>query len=138
MMNQPRVKRQTVRRNGKVYILVEKEEFERLTRSVGLPALPEPDARGNVPAVEYARASIAREIVRRRTAAGITQFQLAELAGVRPETVNRIENAKHTADTTTLAKIERALSLAGPGAGRAAPAAGRTGAPTRRRLRTAN
>ena len=138
MTNRPRKKRETVLRHGKVYILVEKEEFERLTRSVGLPALPSPDSAGNVPAVEYARASIAREIVRRRAAAGITQFQLAELAGVRPETVNRIENAKHTADTTTLAKIDRALTAAGPRATGSAAVAGRTGAPTRRRVRTSN
>ena len=56
--------------------------------------------------------SIAREILRRRRAAGLTQARLAELAGVRAETIHRIEAAKHSPSVRTVQKIDRALSKA--------------------------
>lgn len=62
-----------------------------------------------IPAVEYARASLARRIIKARRAAGLAQAELARRAGIRPETLNRIEKAKTTPDTATIAKIERAL-----------------------------
>jgi transcriptional regulator with XRE-family HTH domain len=37
---------------------------------------------------------------------------LARRAGIRPETLNRIERAKTTPDVATLAKIDRALGAA--------------------------
>ena len=41
-----------------------------------------------------------------------TQAELARRAGIRPETLNRIEKGKTTPDTATIAKIERALEAA--------------------------
>ena len=76
------------------------------------PALPEPDSRGRVPAVEYIRASIARRLIRERTAAGLSQTQLARRAGIRQETVSRIESAKHTVSQRVMARIERAIERA--------------------------
>src|SRR6185436_7643759 len=73
------------------------------------PPLPKPNSDGTVNAVDYARASIAREIITRRQAAGMTQTELAKAAGVRVETLNRIENARHTADVATIAKLDAAL-----------------------------
>ncbi len=78
----------------------------------GQPALPKPDARGNYPAVEYARVSLARKIVKARRQVAMTQAELARRAAIRPETLNRIEKAKTTPDTATIAKIERALEAA--------------------------
>jgi transcriptional regulator with XRE-family HTH domain len=47
-----------------------------------------------------------------RTAKGLTQAQLAELAQVRTATVNRIENNRVTAiDLTVLAKLAKALGV---------------------------
>jgi transcriptional regulator with XRE-family HTH domain len=102
---------ETIRRGGKTFVLVEQGDYERLTGAAGkLPALPLPDAEGNVDAVEYARVSIARDIISRRLAAGMTQADLAWAAGVRVETLNRLENARHTADVATLTKIDAALA----------------------------
>ena len=84
----------------------------RVPQAGNMPALPRPDRHGNVPAVEYARASIAREIIARRLAAGLTQTELARLAGVRLETVNRVENARHTPSTATIARLDAALAKA--------------------------
>lgn len=76
------------------------------------PQLPKPDARGNCPAVEYARASLARKIIKARRQAGLTQAELARRADIRPETLNRIEKARTTPDVASIAKIERALESA--------------------------
>jgi len=67
---------------------------------------------GDYPAVEYARASLARKIIKARRQAGLTQAELARRAAIRPETLNRIEKGKTTPDTATIAKIERALETA--------------------------
>jgi DNA-binding XRE family transcriptional regulator len=99
---------QTITRNGKKFVLVEEAEYRRL-RGHSAPALPEADARGEVPAVAYARASLARKFAAARKAAGLTQGELAKLAGVRIETVNRLENAMHVPDLRTVTKIDRAL-----------------------------
>ena len=55
-----------------------------------LPALPKSDANGRFPAIEYTRVSLARSLIRERTALGLTQQQLAKLAGVREETLSRL------------------------------------------------
>jgi len=65
-----------------------------------------------VPAVEFARKSLARKLIRRRRAAGLTQADLARRASIRPETLNRIERAKASADVGTVEKIVRALEKA--------------------------
>jgi DNA-binding XRE family transcriptional regulator len=77
-----------------------------------LPPLPKPDKNGNFPAVEYARISLARDIVRDRRAAGLTQQQLAKMVGTRQETISRIETGKHTASVKLVDKIDRALRKA--------------------------
>jgi len=80
----------------------------------GWPELPKPDVKGNFPAVEYARASLARKIIKARRQAGLTQAELARRAGIRPETLNRIEKGRTTPETATIAKIERALETPEP------------------------
>ena len=77
-----------------------------------LPAIPPPDAKGNCPALPYARASLARKIIRRRQAAGLTQVELARRAGIRPETLNRLEQCRHTPTIATVDKLDRALTEA--------------------------
>lgn len=77
-----------------------------------LPELPEPDANGNFPAVEFARVSIARKIIEQRRALGISQQELARLAGVRQETISRLESGKHSPTIRTVDKIDRALRRA--------------------------
>lgn len=78
-----------------------------------LPALPAADEYGRFPAIETARVIIARQVIRARHAAGWTQAELAARAGVRQETISRIETGKHSAGLKTMAKIDRALKRAG-------------------------
>ncbi len=103
---------QTVLLEGKPYVLLPRDEYERLTtlaKAAELPPMPRPDAQGNYPAVQYARASLARKIIRDRVAAGLSQRDLALRAGVRVETLCRIETGKHTPSVPTIDKLERAL-----------------------------
>lgn len=97
---------------GREYVILLREEFDHLTdmaRVAEAPVVPKPDAHGNYPAIEYARASIARSILRERALVGLSQRELARLAGVRVETLCRIETGKHTASTATIARVDRAL-----------------------------
>jgi DNA-binding XRE family transcriptional regulator len=107
---------QTLTLAGKRYVLLEQEEYERLLAQAQEwpePALPGPDANGDYPAVASAKAMIARKIVRGRRALGLTQVELARCAGIRPETLKRIEQGQHSPSLATLEKIDRALKEAG-------------------------
>jgi len=76
------------------------------------PPLPEPDEHGNFPAIEYSRNALARDLIRQRKAAGLSQQQLADLARVRQETISRLEAGKHTASPLTIDRIAQALNRA--------------------------
>ena len=78
-----------------------------------LPPLPPPDENGHYLAIETARVIIARQVIRGRKAAGWTQAELAARAGVRQETISRIETGKHSPGLKTMAKIDHALNRAG-------------------------
>ena len=84
--------RQTVTIHGTRFVMVEEtrlRQLEALARKVEpqLPLLPPADARGNRPALEYIRSSIARDIIQERRTLGLSQARLAELAGIRQETL---------------------------------------------------
>jgi DNA-binding XRE family transcriptional regulator len=100
---------------GKRWAILPEADYRRLAdraKAAGdsdWPEFPKPDAEGNYPAVALARASLARKIIKARRMAGLTQADLARRAGIRPETLNRIEKGKTTPAVATIAKIERAL-----------------------------
>ena len=71
------------------------------------------DTDGNMPAVAFAEAAIARNIVRDREAVGLSQKELAEAAGIRVEILNRAERGVTVPSVRTLTKIENALVKAG-------------------------
>lgn len=109
---------QTIVVDGKPYVLLPRDEYDRLTllaKAAELPPLPKPDAQGNYPAVEYARASLARKIIRDRVSAGLTQRELAKLAGISFEHLCRIETGKHVPSVPTIDKIDRALKRTAQG-----------------------
>ncbi len=107
--------------DGKRYVLLPATEYERLCGSAGeavktdesdLPPLPKPDKHGRFPALEYTRVALARDLIRDRKAAGLTQRQLADLAGVRQETISRVESGRYKANIKTVNKLEKALTKA--------------------------
>ena len=106
--------RETVMVRGKRCVAIEETELRRLERIARraespLPPLPPANVKGNRPALEYLQVSIARDIIKERQSLGLSQVQLAELAGVRQETLSRIESGKHSPTVRTVEKIDQAL-----------------------------
>jgi DNA-binding XRE family transcriptional regulator len=109
---------QYIELEGKRFVVLPELEYDRLCREAGetptlsdedLPPLPGPDKSGRIPALQFARISLARDLIRSRKNAGLTQQRLADLAGIRQETLSRIENGKHTANPRTVDKITRVI-----------------------------
>jgi ribosome-binding protein aMBF1 (putative translation factor) len=106
---------QRMKIEGRRCVAIEESEFRRLERlarraeHAPLPPFPSADAKGNVPAFEFMQVSIARDIIKERRALGLSQLRLAELAGLRQETLSRLESGKHSPTVRTVDKIERAL-----------------------------
>lgn len=107
---------QTVEIAGKRLVILEESDYLQLrsrrktARSQREVApVPPRNRSGRRPAAAYILASIAREIVADRKAAGFTQQELAKRARIRQETLSRIESGKHTPTLKTLKKIDRAL-----------------------------
>lgn len=105
----------TVTIEGKRFVILPESEYEQL-RGKGsndepkLPPLPKQLANGNYPAIEYARAVTARDVILARRRLGLAQSELAERAGIRVETLNRIERAKMTPSVATMRKIDQVLT----------------------------
>ena len=95
---------------GKRYVVIPHDEWVTMSKAARLPPLPEKDADGNYPAISYARASLARKIIRRREAVGMSQAALARAAKMNVATLCRIESGKVTPALKSIERIDRALS----------------------------
>ena len=102
---------------GKRMVMLEEAEFDRLRRKADEfePLLPDPLPNGNFPAVEYLRVSLAIDIIRHRRRLGLTQAELARRAGIRAESLNRIEQGQVEPSVRMVDKIDRALREAEAG-----------------------
>lgn len=102
---------------GKRFVLLEESEYERLCEVAGLitesdtdlPLLPSPNKNGQFPALEYARISLARDLIQNRKELGLSRQRLAELAGIRLDRLVQIESGRHTAARGMVDKIMRAI-----------------------------
>jgi ribosome-binding protein aMBF1 (putative translation factor) len=99
---------------GKRMVMLDEATYESLLRKADLwePALPAPNEQGNYPALEALAIVQARDILRARRRLGLSQAELARRAGIRPATLNRIEQGKHAPSVATMKKIDRALETA--------------------------
>ena len=99
--------------NGERIVVLSAKEYERLARKADEwePPLPEPNERGNYP-LEALDIVMAQEMVIARRKLGLTQAELARRAGIRVETLNRIEQGKHSPTLRTMQKIDKALKRA--------------------------
>jgi DNA-binding XRE family transcriptional regulator len=109
---------QRIEVEGKRFVLLPETEYDRLCHGAGeaasledeeLPPLPRPDKHGRFPALQYARISLARDLIRDRKSVGLSQQRLADKAGIRQETLSRIETGRHTASPKTVEKIMRVI-----------------------------
>ena len=90
----------SVRLAGREFVILPATLYRRLER---LEREPHRDA------VAFAHESIGREIARRRRAAHLTQALVAARAGIRIETLSRLENGRGNPTLKTVRAILRAL-----------------------------
>jgi len=76
------------------------------------PKLPEPNERGNY-TLQALAIITALDIIRTRRGLGLSPMELARLAGVRLETLCRIELGMSEPNVRVMTKIDKALKLAG-------------------------
>ncbi len=102
---------------GKRVVVLEEAEYERLARQADVwePPLPAADADGNFPAGAAMAVSLARDILRARRRLGLSQADLARLAGVRRQTLDRIEQGDSRPNVAAIDKIDQALKAAESG-----------------------
>jgi DNA-binding XRE family transcriptional regulator len=93
---------------GTRFVLIREAELEAI-EGRSLPPLPPVLPNGNREALPYIRASIARSIIKERRELGLTQVQLAKLAGIRQETLSRLESGKHKPNVRTVERIDAAF-----------------------------
>ena len=97
--------------DGVRYVILRESVFEELCRKADVPSLA-----GRVTAEtrpdELDRATLAEKLIRRRKAAGLSQAELARRAGIRPETLNRIERGRTNPDFATVRKLVLAMDAA--------------------------
>jgi DNA-binding XRE family transcriptional regulator len=102
--------------DGRQYVMIPRRQWDAIahntsTRREALHKTPSPSADGSY-TLNDVRISLANKIISRRKSAGLTQARLAKLAGVRVETISRLENGLHMPSVRTFDKIEHVLKRA--------------------------
>ena len=96
---------------GKRVVVLEAADYERLAKQADVwePPMPPADAVGNIPANEAMAVSLARDIIRSRRQLGLSQVELARLADISLQTLERLERGTSNPNTKVVEKVERAL-----------------------------
>lgn len=96
---------QRVKLDGVWYVIVREDEFLALTQT------PKQKMKNDsLDALDISGQRLADRLLQRRQEANLTQKDLAKLAGVRVETLNRIEKARTTPDFKTIRKLVNAIN----------------------------
>jgi len=97
--------------DGVRYVILREAAFEQLCRRAGLePDAPPEESLETTLGLDHV--SLAEKLARRRRVVGLSQSKLARRAGIRPETLNRIERGRTTPDFTTIRKLVVAINTA--------------------------
>ena len=109
----PRLDYQLLELNGVRYVIVRESTFETLCRQAHLNWQElRVSKEGLKPGLDLDGPSLAEKLIRRRVASGLSQAELARRAGIRPETLNRIERGRTTPDFATIRKLVIAMNTA--------------------------
>ena len=94
--------------------MLERAAFDRICEQAGLRRAPHPQLDdADLVAPPPLDDSLAQRLVRRRKAVGLSQAALARRAGIRVETLNRIERGKTASpDLATMRKLVAAIQEA--------------------------
>ena len=96
---------QRVRLDGNWYIIIREDEFHALTQP--RKSKGKTDA---LDAVAISDQRLADRLLQRRQDAGLTQKDLAKLADIRVETLNRVEKGRTAPDFKTIRKLVNAIN----------------------------
>ncbi len=96
---------QRVRLDGNWYVIIKEDDFRALTQAREREG--ETDA---LDAINISNQRLADRLLQRRQDAELTQKDLAKLAGIRVETLNRIEKGRTTPDFKTIRKLVNAIN----------------------------
>jgi DNA-binding XRE family transcriptional regulator len=111
--SRPSVDHRCVELDGIRYVILRETVFDLLCQKAGIRrASPSPVEDGSSSEFDMDQPSLAEKLARRRQASGLSQAELARRAGVRPETLNRIERGRVTPDFATIRKLVVAIGAA--------------------------
>ena len=96
---------QRVRLDGNWYVIIKEEEFRVLTQTRNHKGKMD-----TLDAINISDQRLADRLLQRRQDAELTQKDLANLAGIRVETLNRIEKGRTTPDFKTIRKLVNAIN----------------------------
>ena len=96
---------QRIQLAGKWYIVIAEDQFHALMKQP--ESIPQAD---DLEAFNVSDQRLAARLLERRRKSGLTQKDLAQLAGIRVETLNRIEKGRTTPDFTTIRKLVNATN----------------------------
>jgi DNA-binding XRE family transcriptional regulator len=102
----------TVELDGIRYVILRESVFQTICQKAGVGLDGFQAAEGAPSSLDLNQPSLADRLTRRRRAVGLSQAELARRAGVRPETLNRIERGRVTPDFATIRKLVVAISAA--------------------------
>lgn len=116
-VNRRRERYQVVELDGVRYAILREALLLRLLRKAGgqmhAPPASGDQAPGYLEAVEHFDSDgLARRLVARREELGLSQAELARKAGIRVETLNRLERGRTTPDFSTIRKLVVAMKQA--------------------------
>ncbi len=97
--------------DGRKYVMIPRDEWDRFAKHLPDPDLlpgPPPNADGSF-SPDQVRVMLCNKVILLRKKAKLTQAQLAKRAGIRVETISRLESGKHIPSVRTLEKIEAAI-----------------------------
>ena len=98
--------------DGRRYVMIPRDEWDRFAKHLPDPdLLPEPAANADGSfSPEHVRVMLCNKVIQQRKSARLTQAQLAKRAGIRVETISRLESGKHIPSVRTMEKIEAAIA----------------------------
>ncbi len=111
-----RVEYAVVELGGVRYAIVRERLFREMAQEacveLGVPrsGAASPDAAFS--SMDMEKGTVARRLALRRKRAGLTQAELARRAGIRPETLNRVERGRTAPDFSTIGKLVSTLEKA--------------------------
>jgi DNA-binding XRE family transcriptional regulator len=110
-INQSTIECRRVELDGIRYVILRESMYEYLCGKARIKEeIACSDEETATPGFEIDLPTLAEKLVRRRRAAGLSQAELARRAGVRSETLNRIERGRTTPDFATIRKLVVAMN----------------------------